>query len=93
MSPPQNAIKNEPDFGESSHLHSFLPMDFLAKHSDTFMQVLAFKFFQFVATNKLVLVFDKPSVSSGAYLTLSAVHLEGALLRKALALLANTGLS
>lgn len=41
LSPPQNAIKNEPDFaGDAStpHLHTYFPMDFLTKHSEAFLQ-------------------------------------------------------
>ena len=33
---PHQAIKSEQDFGEPSHL-SFLPMDFLTKHSEPFL--------------------------------------------------------
>ncbi len=46
------------------------------------MQVSPLKLSQFVVTNKLVLAFDKPFVSPGTYLTIRAVHLEGALLGK-----------
>lgn len=36
LSPPQNSIKNDPDYCESSH-HSFFSMDFL-KNSDSYLQ-------------------------------------------------------